>query len=126
MLGLAEGISDEAKTAVDAMKDAATDIAGVDLSVKPPEFTPEDYDYDSIMADARTVIVDTRRETGTVVSNAQTSEIYRRSTEPEPDNGQDDTGNQPQYIQNDIYIDGRKTARVLTPYVAKELDWEGK
>ena len=34
--------------------------------------------------------------------------------------------NEPKYIQNDIYVDGKKAGRVLTPYIAKELDWEGK
>ena len=32
----------------------------------------------------------------------------------------------PRYIENNIYIDGKKTARIITPYVSKQLEWEGK
>jgi len=32
----------------------------------------------------------------------------------------------PQYIENNLIIDGRKAARMITPYVAKELSWENK
>lgn len=32
----------------------------------------------------------------------------------------------PGYIENNIYIDGKKTARIITPYVSKQLEWEGK
>ena len=39
------------------------------------------------------------------------------------DDGSDQPGGM---IETNIYIDGKKTARAITPYVAKELDWEDK
>lgn len=121
-LGLAEGLEDNAKVAVDAAKSMAEDIGDVDFTlgdVDPP-------DYDGFVAKMKGVVDIESADAGTLISASRASESYSRSDEGA--NGEDgdvDRGN-PKYIENNIYVDGKKTARVLTPYVAKELEWEEK
>ena len=121
-LGLAEGLEDNAKVAVDAAKSMAEDIGDVDFTlgdVDPP-------DYDGFVAKMKGVVDSESTDAGTSISASRASESYSRSAEGATgEDGDGDRGN-PKYIENNIYVDGKKTARVLTPYVAKELEWEEK
>lgn len=117
MFGLAEGIEDETSTAVASMGKAAKEIADTDFTVGDVKFDNPDAMYSKV--------------SGTV--NAQKSEVTTAKAaeannyETDADDDKPTTnGSSPQFVQNDIYLDGRKTARIITPYVAKELEWEGK
>ena len=127
MLGLAEGIADEAHTAMDAALAVSKDIADIDFETKPVTIPgPDDVDFDALVAEAKSTVNAETADTGTTVSAGSAHGIYRDGDDgPDPDSKPENSG-KPQYVQNDIHIDGKKTARVLTPYVAKELDWEGK
>lgn len=126
MLGLAGGIADESQTAVDAVKDAAKEISAVDFDVSVPDFD-DDIDYENLVARGVAVVSGEVSTTGKSVSDSAANQIYRSGGLPASDttNDGDDKSN-PEYIQNDIIIDGKRAARVLTPYVAKELEWEDR
>ena len=127
MLGLAEGIAAEGQTAIDATMDVAEDVAAVDFTTKPPDVPgPGSVDYAAIAANARSTAQTAITETGTAVSAGSASENYRGGSDAPTDTGNEGAGGNPQYIQNDIHLDGKRVARVLTPYVAEELEWEGK
>jgi phage-related protein len=120
VIGLADGISSEGDAAVDAMLDIADDIANV-------EFKTGEVDFDSL-SDKMTQAVDaevtaTARD---ISSTAIPASAYGSSDDDDStvnDDGSDQPGGM---IETNIYIDGKKTARAITPYVAKELDWEDK
>lgn len=121
-LGLAEGLEDNAKAAVDAAKSMAEDISDVDFTlgdINPP-------DYDGFVAKMKGVIDSESADTGTAISASRSSEPYSRNAEGSVGKDGDGNGGNPKYIENNIYVDGKKTARVITPYVAKELEWEEK
>ena len=118
--GLAEGITSEGDVAVDAMMGIAEDIANV-------EFKTGDVDFDGL-SDKITQAVETEVEATArdVSSTAVPASAYGVSDDDDS-NGEDDGGDQPGgMIETNIYIDGKKTARAITPFVAKELDWEDK
>lgn len=117
MLGLAEGIEDEASTAVASMGKAAKAIGDVDFTTSGIEFD----DPGTLYAKVSRAVNEKKAE----ATQAKSVEVNRY----QPDDGNNENvpnGSSPAYVQNDIYIDGRKTARILTPYVAKEIEWEGK
>jgi hypothetical protein len=119
--GLAEGITSEGDVAVDAMMGIAEDIANV-------EFKTGDVDFDSL-SDKITQAVDAEVEATArgVSATAIPASAYGVSDDDDSSGGEDDGGDQPGgIIETNIYIDGKKTARAITPYVAKELDWEDK
>ena len=116
MLGLAEGIEDETSTAVASMGKAAKAIADTDFTVGNVEFD----DPDALYAKVNGTVNAKKAETTSAKSAEANSYDNTVGDNTTP------TDSTPQYIQNDIYIDGRKTARILTPYVAKEIAWEGK
>lgn len=130
MLGLAQGISDEAAAAIGATQDVADEIADIEFEPKPPNppkpFGPGDVDFDGLVANAQGTITARVSSTGTKVSagSASTNSEHVSSSNNETTEGSDT--NKPKYIVNEIYVDGKRTARVLTPYVEKELAWEGK
>lgn len=124
VLGLAEGIAENADAAIDAAEALAEDIGAVDFTLPDPEGGDDPY-YDEIVAKAQKTVDDGNSATGTAISAHSASASYGKSTDGHAENN-DDVSNKPQYVQNDIYIDGKKTARVLTPYVAKEMEWEEK
>ena len=127
MLGLAEGITAEAKSAVGAAEDASKKIADVDFQTGP--FDPNDpdgVDYDALVNHARSTVIGRKIEDGSTISSGSAGNLYRGGGEATKNGSQGQGGDKPKYVQNDIYIDGKKTARVITPYVSKELEWEGK
>ena len=127
MLGLAEGIADEAQTAIDATQDVADAIADVDFETNAPEvdFDPDDVDFDGMVANVQGVVNAQAGEIGTVVSASAASE-HTKGNDTDVQETETTDKNKPQYVENNIYIDGKKSARVLTPYIEKELAWEDK
>ena len=127
MLGLADGIAEEAMAAISATEEAAQKISDVDFSIDGPKFDDDDFDYDDIIINAQNVVRQKNASTSEAVSADATEEIYRSSNRADPPaertNGSDE---KPKYIVNNIDIDGKRTARVITPYIAEELEWEGK
>lgn len=117
MLGLAEGIEGETSAAVSAMGKAAKEVADTDFHIDGIDFDDPDSLYTKVIG-----TVNAKKAEATSAKAAEANNY-----EPEDDDGNPEPyGNVPRYIENNIYLDGRKTARVLTPYVAKELAWEGK
>ena len=84
-----------------------------------------DIDFASIASNMRRTVKKTTNDFSKVVSERSASDNYRRGEQHDKDGNHRD-GSKPKYVENNIYIDGRKSARVITPYVAKELEWEGK
>lgn len=127
MLGLAEGIAAEGQAAIDAAVDVAEDIADVDFSTQTPDVPdPDNVDYAAIAANVRSSVQSAKSDTGTAVSAGSASEYYCGGADDSGTTDNDSTGGNPKYIQNDIHLDGKRVARVITPYVAEELEWEGK
>jgi len=124
VLGLAEGIEENSDVAIDAAQSLADGINDVDFAMDIPD--PDAGDYDDIVAKARVAVDDGSYSTGTAISASNASTSYGKSTDNRGDGSESDGAGRPQYVENNIYIDGKKTARVLTPYVSKELEWEGK
>jgi len=119
MLGLAEGIEEETDSAVDAVEDAAEQIADVDFSTKA-------VDFDTLADKMSNATEEETTSNGIAISSGSANASYVVRAEEASDNTDTNIESAPKYIQNDIYIDGKKTARVLTPYVSKELAWEDK
>ena len=110
-LGVAEGVDRNADKAVDAMQNMADDMS--------------DVDFDDIVANVGGTIRAGRATTAEAVTASTTSAIYRAgSTDTTDDETPDRDGSNPQYIENNIYIDGKKTARVLTPYISERQAFE--
>jgi TP901 family phage tail tape measure protein len=124
VLGLAEGIEENSDVAIDAAQSLADGINDVDFAMDIPD--PEAGDYDDIVAKARVAVDDGSYSTGAAISASNASTSYGKSTDNRGDGSESDGAGRPHYVENNIYIDGKKTARVLTPYVSKELEWEGK
>lgn len=118
MFGLAEGIEDEASTAVAAMGEAAKKVGDVEFSAGGITFDDPEALYAKVDE-----AVD-RQVSGTTTVKSALVNGYDSSSDGENDDGS--SGNNPAYIENNIIIDGRKAARIITPYVAEELAWEGK
>lgn len=115
ILGLAEGIEDEADTAISAMEDIADDIASV-------TFSGGSCDYDGLLAEAKNAVAEVAVTTSEEqrIRAATNSSSYRDGDE---ETGSGDKGN---VVEGDVYLDGKKVGRVMTPIIAKELDWEAK
>lgn len=112
-LGVAEGVDRNADKSVDAMQSMADDMS--------------DVDFDSIVADVGNVVRVQRTNTALAVSAGSTSEIYRAGSTNIPGDGTTPGGgSNPEYIENNIYLDGEKVGRIITPYVSEEMAWEGK
>ena len=118
--GLADGITAEGDVAVDAMLGIAEDIANV-------EFKTGEVDFDEL-SDKITQAVDAEvTATARDISSTAIPASAYGSSDDNDSSGNDDDSDQPGgMIETNIYIDGKKTARAITPYVAKELDWEDK
>ena len=126
-VGLADGIAAESRAAIDATQEMADEIADVDFTTQPPDVNPGDgTDYAALVAKVRGTTQAEISETGTAVSAGKASEYYRQVMDDTPKLDDDSGSGKPQYIRNDIYIEGRKAARILTPYIVEELEWEGK
>ena len=126
MLGLAEGITENGEIAVDAALDVADEVAGVEFDLDKPELDTSGIDYDGLIANAKGTIEVEGANTGTSISAGSTESTYVRGNEPNDGGDKEQEERKPEYVQNDIYIDGKQAARVMTPYVAKELEWEDK
>lgn len=124
VLGLAEGIEENADAAIDAAQSLADDINDVDVEMNPPEI--DGGDYDNIVARVQTVVDDSNYNNGTAISAGNASAFYGKYKDNRNENDGIGYGNKPQYVENNIYIDGKQAARAITPYVSKELEWEGK
>lgn len=123
MLGLADGISDAAKYAVEATEDAANEISGVGFELSPE--IDGGFDFDEAVSNMKGVIRATSVSTGQSVSAGIVADSFVDEFEDGDDT--DTSGSEsPQYIQNNIHVDGKVVARVITPYVAKEIEWEGR
>lgn len=117
MLGLAEGIEDETSTALASMGKAAKEIGNVEFDAKGLTFDNPDALYAKVSGTVNA------QKAETTTAKAASSGVYQTDGNEDNDDPKSTT---PQYIENNIIIDGRKTARIITPYVAKELEWEGK
>ena len=67
-----------------------------------------------------------QRPNGTAISAGNASVAYGRPKDTRDEDDGNGDGQKPRYVENNIYIDGKKAARAITPYVSKELEWEGK
>lgn len=110
MAGEAEGIKKNATLAVKANEEAQEEVL--------------DASYDAMAAQARNTVSAFQRGTGTAISSGSASSYYGGADDKAPQPGKD--GGHPDYIVNVIKVDGRETARIITPYVAEELEWEDK
>ena len=87
---------------------------------------PNVGDFDDLVTKMKSTVDQSNTDAGTVISAAGSSTYYTASADgATPEAETPETAN-PQYVENNIYVDGKKTARILTPYVAKELEWEEK
>ncbi len=111
MLGLAGGVEDETDTAVAAVQDAADEISDIDFGV----------DYDSLVSSGKGSIQAMASAAGTAVTAAAASKAYDTSLDSE--DGAAGESSNPKYIVNNINVDGRRAARIITPYIAEELEW---
>ncbi len=132
VLGLAEGLTDNAKEAIGAAEDLASDLAGVSFGIQTPEvkapkvdFDPDDYDFDAIMANVRGTVNATAATTGRAVSAGSASQSYSKGDDDgTASNDQDEK--KPVYVYNVLEMDGKVFARTATPYIEKELNWRDK
>lgn len=124
VLGLAEGIEENADAAINAAQSLADDINDVDFEMNSPEM--DGGDYDGIVAKMQNAVGDSTYSNGTAISAGNASVSYGKSKDSRDGDDGNDDGQKPQYVENNIYIDGKKAARAITPYVSKELEWEGK
>lgn len=122
MLGLADGIAASASAAVAAAQSVAGDIADVDFEIPPPSVGKDDPDYDALAVRAVGAVRATHADTAQVVSAGTASKSYSTKGNSEA-NSKD--ANTPKCVKTQINIEGKPFARVITPYVAEELDWEG-
>ena len=113
---MAVGIDEESSTVEDSLADMADRVAESKFPV--PEV---DFDYDGVVDNFRAAVGSTRKAISDTLSS---SEVSVKSDDS--DDVTSAKNNSPEYIENNIYVDGKKTARIITPYVAKELDWEDK
>lgn len=126
MLGLAEGIDTEADTAIDSMADAAKAISNTKFK------TSTDGLFDNIDLDntVKHLTAEIDIESDKIAKIASEKSVPTIVSYGSDDNDSNDSGdennNNPKYVENNIYIDGKKTARVITPYVEKELAWGEK
>ena len=110
-LGVAEGVDRNADKAVDAMQDMADDMS--------------DVDFDDIVANVGSTIRVSRATTAEAVAAGSTNAIYRAGSTNIPGDGTTlGGGSNPSTIENNIYFDGRKVARILTPYISERQAWE--
>ena len=145
MIGLAEGISAEAKTAIDATEDAAEKITDVDFSPKDSKIpggnmggTSTDYvalvneakavDYAALIAEARNSVQFVRTTVGKGTVGPFTNEIYSRSAATAHNESATISAesSKPTQIRADFYIDGKRTARALAPYMEEQIAWDYK
>lgn len=54
------------------------------------------------------------------------SDDYFSDYDSDDDTSEDNPENNPQMLQGDVYLDGKKVGKVISPYVSKQLAWEGK
>lgn len=96
------------------------------------EVTTDWYDssreaFDSLgVAKMQNAVDDSTYSNGTAISAGNASVSYGKSKDSRDEDDGNGEGQKPQYVENNIYIDGKKAARAITPYVSKELEWEGK
>ena len=117
MLGLAQGVEDETSTAIASMGRAAKEIGSVEFSAKNIEFSDPDALYAKLNASVS--------ESKSAITAARSNDSLVAHSDTDDDDGEPGD-NAPQYIENNIHFNGQKVARVITPYVAKELEWEAK
>lgn len=109
MLGLAKGIDDEADKAVDAAENAAEKIA--------------DVNYDALSDFMKGSVDMNVRNTGSAMSSGNAMAGYGESKD---DNTAKDDDKDEQMLEANIYLDKQKVGRIITPVVAKQLEWDGK
>ncbi len=109
MLGLAKGIDDEADKAVDAAENAAEKIA--------------DVNFDALSDFMKGSVDMNVRNTGSAMSSGNAMAGYGESKD---DNTAKDDDKDEQMLEANIYFDKQKVGRIITPVVAKQLEWDGK
>lgn len=131
--GIAVGIKQASDVATDSVESLADSVmkAGEGMEIPSPEidFDPDDPDWDIDVPDLDDIdfpelVKKVKVAFATTVSGVTTAVKSAGVTGTTVDQVRD--GDDPMYVQNDIYIDGRKTAKIITPYVSKQLVWEGK
>lgn len=111
MAGEAQGIKQNAHLVVEANRETQEDLL--------------DSSYDAMADQARSTVTAFRRGAGAAISSGSASSYYGSSGGSKAPETEKEAGH-PDYILNVINVDGREAARVMTPYVAEELEWEEK
>ncbi len=134
MLGLANGIQKNGKAAIDAAMDVSEDISNVDFDLGDIDYSSlvssvsnnvnsAKTDYSSMVEKMRGAVDDGNIGVASVLGSRNSTSHTSNEGNKKTTSGSDA---KPAYIQNDIYIDGKKTARVITPYVSQEMKWSDK
>lgn len=116
LLGAEKGFDEETPNLLKQAKKIANDVAD--------ELTPN-IKYDELVSDLQNEVQKQKVVLGTNISSSALNKTYKQSKDSLLDK-KEERVNTPKYIENVINIDGKRTARILTPYVAKEIDWEAK
>ena len=110
MLGLAAGIEDETDEAVKAAEEAADEIAAVN--------------FDALADMMQGTVAESRTGTSKAISSANATTGYGGSDDN--DTPTDDSDSDQQMLEANFYFDKQKVGRIITPVVAKQLEWDGK
>lgn len=133
--GLAEGLTDNAKEAMTAAEDLASDLAGVSFTMQDPQmnvappkvdFDPDDYDYSGLLARVRGAVAMETAAAGAAVSAGRAAELYRGSGQGSDTTGLENGSSRPKTVYAEVKLDGKTVARQIGPYMEKELEWRDK
>lgn len=121
MLGLANGIDDEAESAVKSMTNAAKSISNVKFKADTNSLFQNINPGETISRLSSAI-----NDTGTGLSR-RASIRSGISTESSSDvEGKIGTVDGKRIMEGDVYLDKQKVGRILAPEIAKEIDWSGK
>lgn len=133
MLGLANGIQKNGKAAIDAAMDVSEDISNVDFDLVDIDYSSlassasnnvnsTKTDYSSMVEKMRGAVDDGSIGVASVLGSSSSSHQSNESRKKATNESED----KQTCLHADIYIDGKKTARVITPYVSREMKWSDK
>ena len=80
-------------------------------------------DFDELVYDASGAIDSNSQFTGSVATAGTGTAAYQ--TESSDSYGHTEGSGNPEYIENNIIVSGKKVAQIMTPYISKQLAWEG-
>ena len=114
VLGLAVGIDENSHEATESISKMQDDIMDA-------------IDAQEMVAHVRTAVDSTQGEYYNAAVTSKNSAGAHSEADEDDGNGDEENGeNSPKFIDNQIIIDGKEAARVITPYVEKELAWRKK